>query len=67
MSIVITSTTGTHNAQQNNDQQRTSRACEPQALRSEDLLQGQVCVPVLHHGMRYLLRQTRQGKLILTK
>jgi hemin uptake protein HemP len=36
-------------------------------VNSEDLLQGKASVTLLHKGMRYTLRHTRQGKLILTK
>jgi hemin uptake protein HemP len=36
-------------------------------VRSEDLLQGQDSVTLLHKGACYTLRHTRQGKLILTK
>jgi hemin uptake protein HemP len=36
-------------------------------VRSEDLLQGKDSVTLLHKGMCYTLRHTRQGKLILTK
>lgn len=36
-------------------------------LRSQDLLRGQKLVLIEHQGQNYLLRATRQGKLILTK
>jgi hemin uptake protein HemP len=36
-------------------------------VNSEDLLQGKDSVTLLHKGMCYTLRHTRQGKLILTK
>ena len=39
----------------------------PAAMPSEVLLRGRSVVPILHKGERYLLRQTRLGKLILTK
>ncbi|GHD58700.1 hemin uptake protein HemP [Jeongeupia chitinilytica] len=34
---------------------------------SNQLLQGQRAVVIEHNGERYTLRETRQGKLILTK
>ncbi len=37
------------------------------ALPSTQLLQGQSCIAIDHHGTRYVLRATRSGKLILTK
>lgn len=36
-------------------------------VKSEDLLRGDREVLVLHHGELYRLRETRSGKLILTK
>jgi len=36
-------------------------------ISSERLLLGQTCVTIDHDGMRYVLRATRAGKLILTK
>lgn len=36
-------------------------------LRSEDMLQGQSSVEILHAGARYRLSVTKMGKLILTK
>ncbi|MBM3115502.1 hemin uptake protein HemP [Jeongeupia naejangsanensis] len=36
-------------------------------LNSNQLLQGQRAVVIDHNGERYTLRETRQGKLILTK
>lgn len=34
---------------------------------SADLFRGRSCICIDHGSERYLLRQTRQGKLILTK
>jgi len=34
---------------------------------SKRLLQGRQAITILHNNERYQLRQTRQGKLILTK
>lgn len=34
---------------------------------SRDLLQGREAITIIHHGETYRLRETRQGKLILTK
>lgn len=34
---------------------------------SSVLLQGREAISILHHGELYRLRETRQGKLILTK
>ena len=42
-------------------------AAVPTPLSSEQLLQGRSTVDISHHGVLYRLRQTRQGKLILTK
>lgn len=39
----------------------------PGAIVSETLFQGQPTVEILHEGQRYVLRQTREKKLILTK
>ncbi|WP_035059739.1 hemin uptake protein HemP [Andreprevotia chitinilytica] len=36
-------------------------------LDSRTLLQSQSAVVIEHKGVRYTLRETRQGKLILTK
>ncbi len=36
-------------------------------LRSESLLKGQSRLVIVHNGDEYVLRVTRQGKLILTK
>jgi hemin uptake protein HemP len=38
-----------------------------EAIGSESLLQGRDAVSIVHKGELYRLRQTRQGKLILTK
>ena len=40
---------------------------EGPVLDSQDLLEGRSLVRILHHGMVYRLRATRQGKLLLTK
>jgi hemin uptake protein HemP len=37
------------------------------ALQSQQLLQGQKKVQIVHHDQVYVLQATRQGKLILTK
>ena len=47
-------------------------ACEPggaapRCIASGDLLAGAAEVQIEHQGVRYRLRQTRRGKLILTK
>jgi hemin uptake protein HemP len=39
----------------------------PQPIPSDDLLRGQASVTIDHAGIRYVLRATRAGKLILTK
>jgi hemin uptake protein HemP len=67
MSVAFASTTATLNMPSARSREPQSQGSAPQPLRSEDLLQGQACVTLVHHGMRYILRQTRQGKLILTK
>ncbi len=36
-------------------------------IRSEDLLQGTSAIEIEHAGQRYILRVTRENKLILTK
>jgi hemin uptake protein HemP len=38
-----------------------------QLIASDDLLRGQASVTIDHAGIRYVLRATRAGKLILTK
>ena len=44
------------------------RACVPtSALNSDQLLGGQRAVTIEHEGVHYVLRATRNGKLILTK
>ena len=43
------------------------RAREPLSISSSELLRGQLSVAIDHEGMRYVLRATRAGKLILTK
>jgi hemin uptake protein HemP len=43
-------------------------ASQPNAsVHSQQLLQGQKKVQILHHDQVYVLQTTRQGKLILTK
>lgn len=39
----------------------------PRSISSSELLDGQLSVAIDHEGMRYVLRATRAGKLILTK
>ncbi len=39
----------------------------PTLVRSEDLFAADNVVEILHNGMIYTLRITRQGKLLLTK
>ena len=39
----------------------------PRALRARDLLAGERAVCIEHAGERYVLRLTRQNKLLLTK
>ncbi len=34
---------------------------------SQDLFRGDVEIVILHHGLKYRLRRTKQGKLILYK
>ncbi len=44
------------------------RGCSPPpALNSDQLLGGQRAVTIEHEGAHYVLRATRNGKLILTK
>lgn len=40
---------------------------QPPRVSSTDLLRGQNTVEIDHGGQRYLLRVTRENKLILTK
>lgn len=44
-----------------------AEAPHPSRLSSAELLQGQNTVEIDHGGQRYLLRVTRENKLILTK
>ena len=46
---------------------RSTRLPRPSAIRSEDLLHGQVEVLIEHGTETYRLRVTRSGKLILQK
>ncbi len=46
---------------------REEDAGEPRILRSEALLAGHRQVVILHNNEQYVLRVTRQGKLILNK
>ncbi|WP_417071004.1 hemin uptake protein HemP [Niveibacterium terrae] len=39
----------------------------PRTLSSAELLRGETTLVIEHQGMRYTLRATRSGKLILTK
>ena len=45
----------------------TEREEDGPVLESQDLLDGHSIVRILHRGMVYRLRATRQGKLLLTK
>jgi hemin uptake protein HemP len=36
-------------------------------VNSMELLKGAHAITIVHGGLRYVLRHTRQGKLILTK
>ncbi len=49
------------------DEADAVRAREPLSISSSELLRGQLSVAIDHEGMRYVLRATRAGKLILTK
>jgi len=40
---------------------------QPRCIRSEDILQGENEVLILHGGAVYRLRHTKSGKLILNK
>lgn len=44
-----------------------AEARRPHGVSSEDLFGGRREVVILHRGARYVLRITRQGKLILNK
>ena len=50
----------------NTDTRVTHAANRPQ-ISSTEILQGQASVEIEHAGQRYLLRVTRENKLILTK
>ncbi|MEW8324521.1 MAG: hemin uptake protein HemP [Candidatus Thiodiazotropha taylori] len=55
---------------QNDPRQETKQIDAPIAIRrlsSESLMSGQHRLVILHNGDEYILRITRQGKLILTK
>jgi len=45
----------------------TARPRKALSISSSELLRGQLSVAIDHEGMRYVLRATRAGKLILTK
>jgi hemin uptake protein HemP len=47
------------------EQKRTLPAQD--CIDSRVLLQGREAISILHHGELYRLRETKQGKLILTK
>jgi len=47
--------------------QPASTHAPPQPIPSDDLLRGEASVTIDHAGIRYVLRATRAGKLILTK
>ena len=49
------------------DPTKTGGHDEPRLVRSETLLGGQRQVVILHNDEHYVLRVTRQGKLILNK
>lgn len=46
---------------------RVPRSVAPPEYRSEDLLKSTREATILHRGQRYILRETRTGKLILYK
>jgi hemin uptake protein HemP len=46
---------------------RQPSADSPRVVRSESLLAGEAHLAILHNETIYFLRQTRFGKLILTK
>lgn len=52
---------------QNPPQQARPDAAPTQTLTSAELMQGKREIVIVHQGERYRLRQTRNGKLILTK
>ncbi|MBU6487279.1 MAG: hemin uptake protein HemP [Burkholderiales bacterium] len=66
---LVTPRTVTHREQHREtaDQPAHSREKAERTLSSDHLLQGQPLVFIAHNGERYQLRQTRLGKLILTK
>jgi hemin uptake protein HemP len=45
----------------------SAQPAQPLRLSSAELLQGQNTLEIDHGGQRYLLRVTRENKLILTK
>jgi hemin uptake protein HemP len=45
----------------------SGRTAARQTIDSRDLLTGADCVVIQHGDQRYCLRNTRQGKLLLTK
>ena len=49
------------------DNDRPSQPTQPKTLRSVDMFAGAKEVIIEHDGATYRLRQTSQGKLILTK
>jgi hemin uptake protein HemP len=53
-----------HNSKAND---RPSHSAQPKTLRSVDMFAGAKEVIIEHDGATYRLRQTSQGKLILTK
>lgn len=50
----------------NTDTETTPISIRPR-VSSTDILQGQACAEIEHAGQCYLLRVTRENKLILTK
>jgi hemin uptake protein HemP len=57
-----------NNAQRgNSNEKKTGNPLRLETISSVSLLQGRDAVSIEHKGELYRLRQTRQGKLILTK
>ncbi|HVW50594.1 MAG TPA: hemin uptake protein HemP [Trinickia sp.] len=66
---LVTPRTGAHREQHRETADQPAHCGEKteRTLSSDHLLQGQHLVFIAHNGERYQLRQTRLGKLILTK
>jgi hemin uptake protein HemP len=56
-----------HSKQTSQDGERQSQPLRPKTFRSVDMFAGAKEVIIEHDGATYRLRQTSQGKLILTK